>query len=465
MVIYPAAILFLVIWVVISVRDADRGVTFVIATLPFGMFAFLDAGGLSLLVAHCLAVLTIGLYGLRRIGGRSPALVMPTASLYLLAFALYALVSAFLLVRLFAGSIMVFPMSVETDGLRISTYFMSSLKPLGPSSSNIAQSGYILLSALVFVVFLDIAYRRGTEIIERGLVWAATINICLAVLDMVGADQVLGLIRTADYSLAHQQKVFGLPRVIGGYAEASVFGPATAVLFAYFATSYLIGWKARDGLLALGSLFFTLVAYSTTGFVALGAAGLLILLHLRGVFGRGLPRAAAHWIVIGMAVLVLAFCVAAITTPLVQTAWGILNEQLFQKQASVSGIERSAWARAGFRTFVETWGLGAGVGSIRANGFAAVLLGSVGIPGTVLFLLFLWAAFSSSGLPAQADAVRVFVAARVAALTFMAGKLASGTTPDPELMLMTLAALAVATRLGAHVTSYTAMPSAVAVRA
>lgn len=446
--VYPAALLLLLVWLWVSIKDPDRSATVVIATLPFGMFAAVDAGGLSLLVPHLLAAVTLSLHMMRRAANSLGPFRLYMPAVLILAFAVYALFSATVLVRLFAGEFLVFPMSVDAAGIRISTDFLTTVKPVAPSNSNIAQSGYVLLSALVFLVFADISRRRGVRLIEAGLAWAAGLNVLLGVLDFAGMDALLAVVRTADYSLANEQTVLGLPRVIGGYSEPSAFGSASSVFFAYFAMSYLIGRKLRDGFLALGNLVFALLAFSSTGVASLFAAVFLIFLHNRHFLGRGITRTFAHWFVIGLSIALLALSIAAITTPLLERSSGILDELFLQKSTSQSGLERAAWARYGFHAFFETWGMGAGVGSLRANGLASVLLGSVGIPGTLLLVMFMWSAFGRAALPPRSEELRSFAASRVGALTMMSGQLLSGTTPDPELMMMSLAVVASTLKLG-----------------
>lgn len=448
MALYPAAALFLLVWLVQTIRDPDRGALVMLAALPFGMFAAVSVSGLSVLAGHLIAALTLFTYAVRRVGGGLDAIRVPPAGIYILLFSAYALFSSIVLVRIFAGEFLVFPMTVDYRGLRLSNAFVSSLKPLEPGNSNIAQAGYILIAALVFVMLADICRRRGAAFVERGLVWAAVANILLALFDMAGLDAVLGFVRTADYSLNNEQTVMGLPRVIGGFAEASTFGTASAVFFGYFGMSFMSARRTRDGVLALLSLIFGMLAFSSTGIAAMIAASLLILLHGGSFLRRGLSRAFAHWLVISVAVLALGLSLAAILTPLLDHAGAIFDELFLQKSESQSGLERGAWALWGFKAFVETWGLGAGAGSLRANGLAAVLLGNVGLPGTLLFLAFLWNALGPSGSAEVSEARRIFLAARVGTLALLSAFLLSATTPDPSLLLMAVTAMAATLRQG-----------------
>lgn len=442
----PITAVFLLFWLWQSVRDPDRGALVMIVALPFGMLAAISVGGLSILAAHFLALITLFTYAVRRVGGGLAQIWIPAAGIYLLLFSLYSVFSAIVLVRIFSGDVLVFPMNFDSAGLRLSNAFSSSLKPLAPSKSNIAQAGYIVISMMVFLMLTDICRRRGALFLEQGLVWAATMNIALAAIDLAGGDTILALVRTADYSLLNEHSVLGLPRVIGGFAEASSFGKATSVFYGYFFLSYLMGRRQRDGALALGSLAFGILSFSSTGFAAMAAATLLVFLHARSFLGRGLSRGFAYWLVILVALVTLSFSVLAIVTPLLDNAAALIDRLFVQKLDSQSGLERSAWAEWGFKAFYATWGLGAGVGSLRSNGMAAVLLGSVGLPGVLLFMAFVWNAVSPVRTSPDKSSYRVFASSRVAVLTFLVAALLSSTTPDPKLILVLVAAMAAATR-------------------
>lgn len=447
--IYPAAFLFIALWFWISVKDADRGGVVAIAALPFGMFAAADIGGLSLLISHLLAALTLLSVLLRRLTGRAEPISLDTSSILILCFAGYSIFSAVVFVRLFEGAFLVFPMNVDDTGIQISTEFHTTVKPVSPSRSNIAQSGYVLLSALVFVLLAEISRRRGIALLETGLAWAAALNVLLGALSLLGADGILSVVRTADYTLANNQTVLGLPRVIGGYSEASAFGGISSVFFAYFAMSYLVGRRGRDAVLATGNLLATVLAFSSTGFASLFVALFLIFAHSRQYVSNKMSRSFAHLAIVGLSLAVLVVSIAVIATPLLERSASIFDDLFLQKRASESGLERFTWSRYGLNAFVETWGLGAGVGSLRSNGLLSVLLGSVGLIGTVLYLAFLWITCGPGGPTQPRDLHRVFYAARVAALTMTTGHLLSSTTPDPGLLFMVFAAAAAAARAGA----------------
>lgn len=442
---YPASALVILIWLWVSFRDPDRGVAVCIAILPFGMFAAVDAGGLSVLAAHLVAVLTIATLVLRRFAGHAPPVSLCRSGLLLIVFAVYALFSATVLIAVFTGQFLVFPLSFDRSGLAVSIHFSSTMKPLASSNSNIAQAGYILLSTVLFVVVADQIRRRGTAIVLAGAVWAATLNITLGIVDFLALDDLLAFIRTADYALANEHSFLGMPRVIGGFAEASEFGPVSAAFFGFFAVLYMAGRRSRDLWLAVGNLVLSAMSFSTTAYVALFVAVVLVVVQARRLL-VGMSRTFGHLLVTAFAAVIFGGVCALILTPAADTTGDVFKNLFFEKSVSNSGLERGAWARSAFDAFVQTLGFGAGVGSLRGNGLASVLMGSVGWPGTLAFIGFLWAAVGPVHSFRGVEMFGMFSAARVMVLIVLSGQLVSATTPDPTLLLVIFAALAAVLR-------------------
>lgn len=448
MAVYPAAGAFLLVWLLLNNRNAENGVPMVIAVLPFGMFAAVAFGGLSLILANFLAMLTTLVLCIRFFSNRglSHSLRLPSAGGYLVVYALYSLFSAIVLVRIFQGQFLVFPMNVTFQSTQVSVFFPSTMVPLWPTKSNISQSFYILLSAGFFIAAVQVFRQRSLRFAETGLVWAASINCLLGFFDFLQLDEVLNVVRTADYALANQHTVAGFERIVGGYSEASIFGASSAGLAGYFMMSYLIGYHTRDGLLALGNLACAAMALSSTAFLAICTSVVIILLHSWVFIDRNLSRKAGHVLVIATASSVAVICLLIMFTSAAELASDLLDRLVFSKRGSLSGLERAAWAQAGTEAFFQTWGLGAGAGSLRASGLLPVLLGSVGLPGALAFLGFM---LHSVGKPMKSknrEARRVFYASRVSALTLLSSMLVSATSPDPTLLLMAVTAVAVATR-------------------
>ena len=444
---YPASLVLLALWAALTFRSPGGGILVAIAALPFGMFAAVEASGMSLRAAHLAAVLTMLVCTLQHLAqpAEERSLRLSPAGLALLAFAAYGVISATLLVRLFEGQVMVFPVSLGAVGPAISYNFQSTTAPVHPSNSNISQLAYVLVACAFFLYLESLVRRRGLDWAERGLVAAAVLNIVLAVLDLIGADAVLAPVRTADYALLDSQAVHGLARIIGGFSEPAPFGAFSAALFAYFALSFLIARRPLHGALAAASLVCALMSLSTSAIAATACSLLFLLVHLRHVTIGGMPSGFAQIALAALAAFVAILVAVMVLTPAAQTVARVIDTIFLTKAQSHSGLERAAWAMAGMDAFRATYGLGAGIGSLRSNGLLPTLLGSVGLPGVTLYALFLWFSFGRRApTPAADGARRVYLSARVGALTALTTAMLVAVVPDPSLLLMTFAAFAAA---------------------
>ncbi|WP_145111614.1 hypothetical protein [Cereibacter sediminicola] len=445
MIFYPLSLAVLGIWLVLILRRLDDGFTVAIALLPFGMFAAIAlpaVGGLSLIASSLIAALTGGLVIVASLLGRG-APVLTASTVVLGIYAAYAAFSAVVLVRLFSGQFEVFTLARSVQGVRINPFYASVPVPLRPGSSNISQTFYILLSFLAFLTLKDSLRRRGVAWGDRALAIAGALNIVLALMDLAKLDPILEQVRTAKYALANEQTMGGFARIIGGYSEPSAFGGASAAFFAYFMAAFIAGRRGRDLALGIGNGLCTIAALSATGLFAMGVAGMLIFFTALPAILRPQSRLVMIGSIVGVCLFVSGICLLLIFTPLPDVA-GSLFERIFVAKAdSSSGIERKAWAVSGLTAFRETWGLGAGAGSLRSNGLVAVLLGSVGLPGTLLLVAFLWLAVGRSWRGAEAG---TYQAARAGVVALLAGAALSGTSPDPGLLMIVFCAIACAIR-------------------
>lgn len=438
---YLSGILALLLWAFSTVRDPDRGVAVALAATSFGMLApfKLPIGGMTPTVAHVMAAGGVGvamiLAAVAALRGRPVA--APRAALPLALFAVYAVFASFVLVRVFQGEFLVFSFAREAFGERVSVLFPGRIVPLAPSPGNISQTAYLLLSVGFFLIVNDVARRRGVDFILDALRLAALANLALGAISALAPD-LLSPIRTASYALLDEHRIAGMRRIIGGFPEASSFGGQSAALAAIFVARGVAARDGRDIALGAASALAALSALSSTGIIGVAALGLFVLGQLGSVrasaavmFGTS---AAALAIVGAIAPVALGLSFDQIAT--------ILDTLVFSKAETASGLERGAMALGGFRVLFETYGLGAGVGSVRANGFLSALLGSTGLPGLAFFTFFLWAAFVSG----RARDLAARRGAQAGAVAIMAGALASSFSVDPGLLFMACAAVSLASR-------------------
>lgn len=451
---FPVSFAIVVLFVLAVRRGLERGIVLAIALIPFGMAAFANLpalGNLSLPAAEVVAGCTIGLLVLNGVV-RTPLTFLhgvrqglDRTGLLLVLLALYGTFSAIVLVRLFEADLYVFPLNASEEGLRVSRDFGSRVELLAVGSTNVSQLLYLLFSIAFFFLCRAVAQRRGTQFLHESLATAAWVNLALGALDAAGLDGPLAFVRTAKYALLDSHQVEGMARIIGGFAEASAYGSFSAVMTSYFAAHYLFGGTRRSAILAIGSAVAAVASFSSSAYLGLGVAAAGLVAGAAWAFlNRRVPvRHLVFLHSVALGALVLVFVV--LITGLPEVVVGVLDQLLFSKAESSSGLERAAWAQVSMNAFADSHYLGVGIGSLRGNGLASVYLGSVGIPGTALLCLFylrvLTAAAQGGTGPGQGSRRAIANAARLSAVTVLSTAAVSATTPDPGLMMMLFCAI------------------------
>ncbi|MEM9781178.1 MAG: hypothetical protein AAF899_01775 [Pseudomonadota bacterium] len=441
--------LAMVIWSAIALINIDRALLAAIVVLPLGMLAAvkLPIGGFTPPIAQLYLAGALALAATARITShdRSGGWLVPHAAIPLLLYAIWGIFSAIVLVRLFAGDVMVFSMDRGTQGARISPMFKAGLSRLSPVSSNISQTAYMLLSVGFFIALADLTRRLGLAPMVRALRTAAIINIVLGVLDAAALDILLEPLRTADYALHNEHRIAGIPRIIGGFAEASVFGSFSAAIGAFFVVRGFDRSDPRDLGIGLANLAFALVALSSTAFLGLAVFALCIVVRRLRRFSAKvqMTRAVATLAVIPLGIL--AAGVAAVVLFGAGEILSVLDKLVFNKAETTSGLERGAMAAQGLRIMADTYGIGVGIGSVRANGWFAATAAAVGLPGLALMLWFLLAAFVTWRPRVTPGLAADRAGAQIAGVVAGAIACASSFEAYPSLVLIVFAATATGT--------------------
>gem|GEM_PF-752877 len=288
--------------------------------------------------------------------------------------------------------------------------------------SMIAQVGYLLLAvALVAYVMFE------PEIPRSALVWGLVVGLAAALIrQAVGPawpSELLENMPNIFYSVYEE-------RARGTFAEPSGLAAFLAAGFAYFtgAAALARGWARAINLVGV---FTALVVYAfaRAGTALAGIAGALlvgaVIVVVRLCSGPvRLPRWARPASVVGALVLV------ASSPAIYLFSVGLVRE----KSDSISAISRAAADRHALQVFLDTHGVGVGLGGNRPSSLAMLLLSTVGVPGTVLFVLAaVIAAVGASRDPANLPYVLTLVAV-----------LSAGLSSKPDLsepMLWTVLAL------------------------
>lgn len=382
----------------------------------------------------------------RGLGNVVQQVAFPSAGFWLMLLVIWGVLSALFVPRLFAGATLVF----STDRGFI-TGPQVQLQPLKPSSTNLTQSAYAIGGLMAFVAVRSLLQAEGRMSKFRDAVLLLGVVNCLAaLLDLaelkLGLPSLLTLVRNANYAILTGAEVGGLVRISGTFPETSAFSAFTLPIFAFSACLWHAGVrKGRSGGVALASLVLLLLSTSSTAYAALLVYGMTVACFLVActMLDVKLPR-------LGKAVLLLwtvavAVCLVILLRPdFVDRVWQFFEITLFKKMDSDSGIERGSWNLQAWTNFIDTYGVGTGLGSARSSSFLLVLLSNLGVIGCLLFGAFLLTAFRSAFGAGSGHDVAVARAAGLAALAALIAASISATVFDLGMAFYAYAAAAAA---------------------
>jgi hypothetical protein len=320
--------------------------------------------------------------------------------------------------------------------------------PLGPVSSNFNQSVYFLFDGLAFfMIAIVLAQGRVTDLRRAFLVWAS-INASLGLIDILakiaGLGDVLSPIRTASYVMLSDDVAGGFFRVVGGFPEASAYASAGALPSLGFAFT---DWQLNNSRfsLALVIVLGTLLILSTSS-TAYAGLGLLVFVYGLAVgfnFLRG--RIFTHHVVL------LVFLWTASTVLLALYLYdehfmdpmvNMLANATINKGMSSSAIERGSWNARSLSNFIETYGIGVGLGSTRSSSWPISVLAQLGIVGAVGFGIAIAILALSLVRSKQGELRSLAASASAAALAGSAAGIFGGNGADPGMIFFIALAIA-----------------------
>ena len=380
------------------------------------------------------------------------------AGFWLACLAIYGVASAFFVPRLLAGT---------TDIVALGTSIYEdngSTVPLTPVSSNLTQSVYLIANLVCFLAVVAIAAtQKGFEAVLKGVLAYCAANLAFAAIDLAtfysGTQAVLEFMRNAQYVMHTEDQVAGMKRIAGSFPEASAFARSTLGVFGLTGTLFLCGrYTLLTGGLAVCAAISLVFSTSSTGLA--GAPVMLLLLYATATLRAQRPggRTAAVVVVAAPAAAV-AVCIGVMLEPtLSQIIQDYFNLVLLDKSSSDSSIERSAWNAISFQNFLDTHGIGVGLGTARASSFAVALLATVGVPGALFYGAFLASAlFMRQGIPGSFG-TDVRLAARNGCIGLLLGDMLVSPVIDQGLFFYMLAALAAARPKGETDTARSMIP-------
>ncbi len=373
-------------------------------------------------------------------------LTFPREGFWFAATAIYGGVTAYLYPRIFAGSVYVNAIGATEFG------FPFIQVPLGPSSGNITQSVYFFGNVLCFLMCY--AYARtesGFRTVFNAMLLYCFMNIVFAVLDLVtfwtNTTYLLEFIRNSTYKLHNETVIYGLKRIVGSFTEASAFAYATIGILGFTLRLWLGG--IRPALTLTLSVISALLIIFSTSSTAYAALPLLLAFvfgtsFLRAVNGP-VPKAVKLFLVF-TPLFVLFVATAVMVNPTSSAVIkSFLDTLLFDKSTSDSGLERASWNQAAINSFFSTYGLGAGVGSVRSSSFVLAVIGNMGFIGTFLYFTFIGLTlFRQDKKPIPQPAYEIRAACRTGCVGILISAIISGALIDLGLPFYIFAALAMA---------------------
>lgn len=392
-----------------------------------------------------LPFLLVRAIGERGVNGCLRQVAYPAAGFWLALLVVWGVLSAYFLPRVFAGEVMIQALDRADINLDI------ALVPLHPVSTNLTQSGYALGSVCAFVAVRALLEKRGMlDHFCNAILLLAGLNCLAGVINLaefyLGLPSLLEYVRTAGYAMFDNYEVAGLMRIQGTFSETSAFSGFTLPLFAFTFSLWL--YKVRtvySGVLALASLMFLLISTSGTAYMGLAIYLFCLILGLawRGlIFGR-VPRLGAL-LLMGVLAPLIACGVFFFEPKVAEGVADVFEITVLNKMQSSSGIERGSWNQQAWSNFLDTYGVGVGLGSARASSYLLVLLSNVGVIGTLLFFVFLIQLFRSDTLHHAAPDQAVMRASKQAIFAALICASLSGTVFDLSVLFYAFAAAAVA---------------------
>lgn len=424
-----------------------------IASFAFGTTAIATLGfigGSSPLIYTLFAVLVICATALRRSTfGHLQAFAKETPLLWALGLLLvYAIIGSFILPRLFAGQTTAFVPSRDTKEV--------FEVPLSPVSHNVTQTAYLVLGILVCIALsATLRNKDRLKAVSSGFFLLCLIQVAFGFVDLAAKQSGLGdpfyFFRSASYALLTDVREQGFFRITGGFSEASAYGAYCVSCFAFSATYWRSTGSSYALVLSIGLGFLLLLSTSSTAYIgAIALSAFFLLTLLRSLYQGKLLRRDAVLLGVAVGAITVIFIISIVRTNAFGDLRNMLDAMVLNKAASASAQERAYWTIRSLQSFVDTSGLGIGVGSSRSSSWLVSVLSQLGVIGTVLMLVIVLELVRSAPticirsddreLRAIHDSVRAF------GLIWLIVATVAGGGADPGALLFAVIATVVACR-------------------
>jgi hypothetical protein len=370
---------------------------------------------------------------------------VPPAGFWLGLAVAWGLLGAILFPRLLADSMQILVVDRE------SVYQTAMKVWLRPVSGNITQAGYAVGNVLTFFAARALlAHKARLDSFRDAMLLLAALNCTAAVVNLaeyhLGLPSILEYVRTGYKSFgAYEAAGTGLVRIHATFPETSMFSAFTLPLFAFTFSLWLSGVRpAYSGSVAAGSMVFLLISTSGTAYVGLAlylcCLGFTIMRR-----GRTASKHLNKLSLIGLIAITAGVAAFVFEFEGIKRVEKVFQATVLNKMDSESGADRSMWNRQAWSNFLDSYGLGIGLGSARASSFPLVLLSNLGVIGTFAYGAFLKHVLA--GAPADPSIEPLQRAARQAVLAALISASVSGTVFELGVMFYVLAAAATMRRV------------------
>ncbi|MDX2275100.1 MAG: hypothetical protein NW206_06580 [Hyphomonadaceae bacterium] len=315
---------------------------------------------------------------------REQFLGLVSTDLLFLAFIAYSVASALVFPRLFEGDTVVIPQAGRAV-------------VLGPAQSSPVQIVYLLVAFYLYLALRHTMLRRGMEFIVAAMLTQIALfggfGLIQAMAGLAGVPiSTSWIVNNQGYALLTQVELAGFTRVTSVFVEASSFaGWATGALgFCYGLYINRVLPKITLPLIIVMSITLIL-STSSTAYVGLLCIGLAATVY--AFFDSDRARHERGFLIVlggGFAAVGALIMVMSAQDGLLAGLRNMIEEMTIRKSQSGSGIERAQWAASAIQNALDTGLLGVGYGAARSSGLFHQIVGTVGVPGLILFVLIVW---------------------------------------------------------------------------
>jgi len=355
----------------------------------FGCAVALSLGSIGVMPAQLFLIFFV--IRAFNLGGGKPiadAFSLDKPGFWLLCTCVWGVMGAILWPRLLRGSTLVFPVDRSLVGSLL-------LQPLGPVSGNLTQAVYCVGDVVVYCcTFAFLRYRGAYRTLAGAIFLLTFLDVVAGVVDvgahMVGID-ALSAVKTAQYADLTGEEMNGMVRISGTFSETSAFSSFTLPLFVFCLNLWMLGFRPKiSGALAIASGMMLLLSTSGSAYVGLGGYLVVLLFSRPGLIARAAAvRKQRLWVISFCAGLLGVLYVVLFLPAVADAVTQFVDLTILGKAASSSGIERMSWNHQGVTNFFDTYGIGVGLGSIRASSFLVVVLSNLGAVGVICYGMFL----------------------------------------------------------------------------